>query len=921
MGSSKILSGQGPARAIAVLAVLSLCMKPVPGRAEIKLSKGMFGRGPSSLSAEFISEDTPAEVRVLIEQLLFDNARTNMAALEVLHSMGPAAAPAAPFLAGMIEGHFGSDMPNAAGHVLIRIGKLAVDSLCMALSSTDGNARRRAAYILGQIRDERATGPLLDSFVSGRGWTAELGALRRIGEPARRRVFAAMTSEHPAVRAGAARAIVAFTTMEIGHRFLGNDGGGAIHVPPGTRSQPVVEALVAALGDSDVGVRAATLHSLARVAKHCADAKVPMGEHLRAALADENPKMRLEALRLIGMTKDPKRLDVVAGMLGDADVAVRIEALRGLAGVGTDEAFDRIAGETKRTNPEARAIAVELLGYSGRPAYGPALAGMLGDRDSSVRRKAARALGLLRFSEAERQLLEIVNDVDLNVKLAAISALGRCGGRAAFNALERLTKSDDPAVADEAAKAIVERCLARDGKRAAHLRWHAPVGLPGKESDSFPYEAAWNALIVILESPRHQLHDLAADVLLRGRDKSPPSDRVLLAALASENKWVKRRAVGHLSHGGQKPDGKFLEPLRRMVAGGFGKDAGVLLLLYQMGDAETALAGCKGMLKDSYSKVGCIALGPLQKMGDAGLDMIMAHLGDPRGDIRHYAAEALARRMDNPRVAAFVRSAAESTDRHLKDGAVRIVGIKGKQESDPLLFAAALRRSIPDTGDPNRAGLVGLGARAIPAVRTKLLDGEARETRAVAAAILGEINDRSAVPALIKALADESVPVRAQAAEALGRLGDSRAVSVLIKTLGDPEPGVCEVAAAALGALKDAAAAPGLLSALSAGDWATRRSAAGALGSFGSDKTRAALIRLLADDPHWCVRRSAADALGKHKSEAAVPGLMAALSDAHWLVRRAAHAALCAVSGRNHEPTPDAWQAWWRERVAGDPNP
>ena len=908
-----------PAGAIAVLTFLLLCVGPVAGRAEIEMSKGMLGLGPSCLSAEFIAEDTPREVRVLIEQILSDNAETNMAALNVLHSMGPAAAPAAPFLAGMIEGHFGSDMPNAAGHVLLRIGKPAVDSLCMALSSSDSGARRRAAYILGQIRDKRATGPLLDSFVSGRGWTAELGALRRIGEPARRRVFDAMKSEHPVVRAGAARAIVAFTTMEIGHRFLGNDQGGTIHVPPGTRSQPVVEALIAALGDGNVGVRSAALHSLATVAKRCRDAKVPMGEHFRAALTDRNPKMRLEALRIIGMTRDPKRAGAMAAMLGDEDVVVRIEALRGLAGVGTDEAFDRIAAETKGTNPETRVVAAELLGSSGRPAYAPALAGILGDRNSSVRSEAAKALGLLRFSGAERQLLEIVNDVDLNVKLAAINALGRCGGRAAFNALERLTESDDPAVADEATKAIVERCLARDGKRAAHLRWRTPVGLPDQESDSFPYEAAWNALIVILESPRHQLHDLAADALLRGRGKSPPSDRVLLAALTSERTWVKRRAVSSLSHGGQKPDGKFLEPLRRMADDGFGKDADVLLLLYQMGDAKTALAGCANMLKDSYSKVGCIALGPLQKMGDAGLEMIMAHLGDPRGDIRHYAAEALARRMDNPRVAAFVRSAAESTDKHLKDGAVRIVRITGKKESDPLLFAAALRRSIPDTGDPNRVGLVALGPRATPGARKLLEDGD-RETRAVAAAILGEINDGSAVPALIKMLADESAAVRTQAVEALGRLGDRQAVPALIKVLNDPEPGVREVAAAALGVLKDTAAAPALLSVLSTGDWTTRRSAVDALGAFGSDKTRAALIRLLAGDPHWCVRRSAADALGKHKSEAAVPGLIAALSDAHWLVRRAAHAALCAISGRDIAPTPDAWHAWWSERGAGEPN-
>jgi HEAT repeat protein len=57
--------------------------------------------------------------------------------------------------------------------------------------------------------------------------------------------------------------------------------------------------------------------------------------------------------------------------------------------------------------------------------------------------------------------------------------------------------------------------------------------------------------------------------------------------------------------------------------------------------------------------------------------------------------------------------------------------------------------------------------------------------RATAAKVLGEIGDKTAVPALIKALKDENPDVRTAAAEALGKIGDKRAVPHLIKALKD----------------------------------------------------------------------------------------------------------------------------------------
>ncbi len=82
--------------------------------------------------------------------------------------------------------------------------------------------------------------------------------------------------------------------------------------------------------------------------------------------------------------------------------------------------------------------------------------------------------------------------------------------------------------------------------------------------------------------------------------------------------------------------------------------------------------------------------------------------------------------------------------------------------------------------------------------------------RAAAAFILGEIGQRTSVPALIAALGSTNPEVRFQTAVALGRLGDEAAVSPLIALLEDSNTDVCAAAVEALGTLKNSRALPTL---------------------------------------------------------------------------------------------------------------
>ena len=84
---------------------------------------------------------------------------------------------------------------------------------------------------------------------------------------------------------------------------------------------------------------------------------------------------------------------------------------------------------------------------------------------------------------------------------------------------------------------------------------------------------------------------------------------------------------------------------------------------------------------------------------------------------------------------------------------------------------------------------------------------------------------------------------------------------------------------------------PGLLKALNDQYWDVRRSAAAALGQLGSEAAIPGLLKAL-EHQDYHVRWSAAVALGQLGSEAAIPGLLKALNDQYWGVRWSAAEAL-----------------------------
>ncbi len=116
-----------------------------------------------------------------------------------------------------------------------------------------------------------------------------------------------------------------------------------------------------------------------------------------------------------------------------------------------------------------------------------------------------------------------------------------------------------------------------------------------------------------------------------------------------------------------------------------------------------------------------------------------------------------------------------------------------------------------------------------------------------AALILGEMGNKKAVDALIRALRDRVISVSSNAAIALGMIGDKRAVTPLIERLESSAWQVRLNAAISLGWIADPGATHSLLGLLRDHHIYVRRGAAFALGQMGDMKLRDTLIQILTD--------------------------------------------------------------------------
>jgi HEAT repeat protein len=167
--------------------------------------------------------------------------------------------------------------------------------------------------------------------------------------------------------------------------------------------------------------------------------------------------------------------------------------------------------------------------------------------------------------------------------------------------------------------------------------------------------------------------------------------------------------------------------------------------------------------------------------------------------------------------------------------------------------------------------------------------------------------DFAAVPGLIEALRDDDARIRSAAVKTLGEIGDPNAVPPLLQIVNQEADG--NIRWQATGALSKMgkAAVPGLVTALQDEDWKVRRSACEALWGIGEPAAVPGLAEALLDR-NDVVRQAAASAL-EAMGGIAVNGLADALSSPN---RQLSQAALDVLSRIDDESAQAAIRAFWK---------
>ncbi len=210
-------------------------------------------------------------------------------------------------------------------------------------------------------------------------------------------------------------------------------------------------ALIAALKDSDAGVRRAAAHSLGNIESPRAT------EPLVAVLRDPDAEVRQNAAWALGNIEDRRAVDGLIGALRDESHEVRNSAAWALGNIEDPRAADALTAALKDESAEVRKSAAWALGQLELTTAPAALIEAMRDSDAEVREAAIDAVAQTGDQRAVPNLAALIQDNSPDVRHSAISALSQMRGAPAMQALIDAMKSSDPEVRREAADALGDR--------------------------------------------------------------------------------------------------------------------------------------------------------------------------------------------------------------------------------------------------------------------------------------------------------------------------------------------------------------------------------------------------------------------------------------------------------------------------------
>lgn len=157
------------------------------------------------------------------------------------------------------------------------------------------------------------------------------------------------------------------------------------------------------------------------------------------------------------------RAALVAVATDPADtIEVRRRAIEALGAISAPFVADLISAAYDDPNPKSRASALYAMGRSCDERWLSTIVRELENENAEIRYEAARAAGELENTQAVVPLITLLDDPDLEVRLAVIGALGSIGGNVARQALLRCAQNENSAIHAAALAALDEVNISDD---------------------------------------------------------------------------------------------------------------------------------------------------------------------------------------------------------------------------------------------------------------------------------------------------------------------------------------------------------------------------------------------------------------------------------------------------------------------------
>lgn len=326
---------------------------------------------------------------------------------------------------------------------------------------------------------------------------------------------------------------------------------------------------------------------------------------------DEDPRIRLAAVRALGRIGRPEVRVALERALGDSDKEVRAAAAFSLGQLGDKAVVDDLLRALDDPSYGVRRNVIEALGKAGDPKAAPALIDLLESQSADLRGEAVLALGRLEDPRATDPLIRVLGgDPDGDVRWRAAYALTDVERPQVVQALEAALTDGEPLVVMFAAKA-----LSKLGRKADSV----PL-VPALETDDWRVRV--NVLIALGSSGDEEALPVIVESL------GSPIDHVRAAACI---------ALGDLL------DPRAAEPLRESLEDPSPDVRGQAALALARVSADEAMIALPDALEDPnhYARVKVYeAIGGVWRR--QAVELLRPALRDPDPRIRAAVTSALA---------------------------------------------------------------------------------------------------------------------------------------------------------------------------------------------------------------------------------------------------------------------------------------